>query len=343
MQKIRLLALTIAALVLPFHPVIGVAQIVAISENFDLDPLHSQWTVFGDADLFRWNSIEKNLEVIWDSARPNSYLRFPLNTIVTRHDDFSVSLDLLLNDIAAGANPDKPGTLQLAFGFQNSADAAKTNYYRGTGSDSPNLVEFSFYPDAGYGPTVWPGIMATNSAMNYNGPQDFGIFDLPLDVVMHIGLTYMASNETASISITTNGVLVGPITSARLATNSVGFGTAFTQFKLDTFAISSYSDAGQNPAYAGSLLAHGIVDNVRLEFPASPVQELKGDRNNGTWNAWFLTRTNWNYQLEATEDFEMWTPIGKSISGNGGPLQLQETNSPAFGARFYRINAQRAD
>jgi hypothetical protein len=179
--------------------------------------------------------------------------------------------------------------------------------------------------------------------MNYNGPQDFGIFDLPLDINMHIELAYVADTETASISVSTNGVLVGPITSARLATNSVDFGSAFTQFKLDTFAISSYSDAGQNPAYAGSLLAHGIVDNLRLQFPSGPIQELNGGFQNANWSARFLTRTNWNYQFEATEDFKVWTVIGHPTSGTGGQLQLQETNSSGFGARFYRINAQRAD
>ena len=165
MQKIRLLALTIAVLVLPLHPIIGVAQTVIVSENFELDPLQSGWSVFGDADLF----------------------------------------------------------------------------------------------------------------------------------------------------------------------------------PLDTFAISSYSDSGQAPAYAGSLFAHGIVDNLRLEFPANPVQELKGELRNGTWSVQFQTRTKWNYQLEATENFTIWTPIGIPLSGTGGPLKLEETNTLAFGARFYRINAQCAD
>jgi hypothetical protein len=325
----------------------GIAKVspaaITVAENFSSDPKERGWGLFGHSELFRWNGTNQNLEVIWDSSRSNSYFHLPLGTILTRHDDFAVSLDLLLEDIAAGVTSNRPGTFQIAFGFHNSADAKKTNFFRGSSSNSPNLVEFNFFPDTGFGPTVWPGILSTNSAINYNGPGDFGIFDLPVGVVMHISLAYIASNETATISITTNGVLVGHAVSARLATNSVGFGSVFTQFKLDTFAIASYSDEGQNPSYAGSILAHGVIDNLVITFPPPPVQDLHGDLSLNVWQTKLLTRTNWNYVVEATENFRTWSTIGVPTAGSGGQIILQDTNALTFPARFYRINAQRAD
>jgi hypothetical protein len=314
-----------------------------VAEDFASDPKEHGWGEFGDPDLFHWNAVNQNLEVTWDSSRSNSYFSLPLQTVVSRHDDFSIALDLLLNDISGGVNANKPGTFQIAFGFQNSTDARKTNFFRGGANSSPNVAEFNFYPDTGYGPTVWPAIYSTNSAINYNGPGDFNLFDLPVGVLMRISLTYAASNETATISITTNGVLLGPVTSARLATNSVDFGTPFTQFKLDTFSISSYSDVGQDPSFAGSVLAHGVIDNLAVTFPPPPVRDFHGTFSDSMWQTTFLTRTNWNYILEASENFDSWTSVGTVATGTGGQISLQDASASNFNARFYRINAQRAD
>jgi hypothetical protein len=348
MHKVHSIILAFTSIIAGFQSISTATQstasaAVTVAEDFSSDPAERGWRIVGDPELFRWDALNKNLEVTWDSSRSNSYLRLPLGTILTRQDDFSVSLDLLLNDIAAGVNTNKPGAFQIAFGFQNSADAAKTNFFRGSGNDSPNLVEFNFFPDTGFGPTVWPAIVSTNSAINYSGTGDFSIFDLPTGVVMHISLAYVASNETATLSITANGVLVGPVTSARLATNSVGFGSVFTQFKLDTFAIASYSDGGQDPSFAGSILAHGAVDNIVLTFPSPPVQDLHGDFVVSTWETRFLTRTNWNYLLEATENFRIWNAIGIPTPGSGGQISLKDPNASGFHTHFYRINAQRAD
>ena len=144
-----------------------------VTQDFSSHPLTQGWKLFGDAGLLRWNSTNENLEVTWDSSRSNSYLQWPLGTILTRNDDFRAELDLRLNDIVGGFNPAKPGPMQLAFGFQNRGAAQSTTFNRGTGRNSPNLVEFNFFPDTGYGPTVWPAVYSTNSGMNYNGSGDF--------------------------------------------------------------------------------------------------------------------------------------------------------------------------
>jgi hypothetical protein len=311
-------------------------------EDFASDPSSRGWKVFGESDLLHWNESEQNLSVTWDSSRPNSYFRLPLGTIMTRRDDCDVSLDLLLNDFAAGIDPAKPGTFQLAFGFQNYADASKLTFLRAAPNAAPNLVEFNFMPDTGFGPTIWPAVMSTNGAMNYSGASDFSIFNLPTAEWMRVSLAYRASNETATITITSNGELVGPVTTAHLATNDVAFGRKFTQFKVDTFAIASYSDAGQGSAFAGSLLAHGIVDNIVVTFPPPPIQNFSGQFLDGLWRASFLSRTNWNYQLETSDDFRRWANIGAFVVGDGASISIADTNT-SRSAAFYRVSAQPLD
>jgi hypothetical protein len=316
----------------------GVAEVAPVGggavwwEDFAVDPLSHGWTVFGDTNLFRWNPTNRDLEVTWDSSHPNSYFQLPLGALLTRSDDFSVALDLKLDDIAIGVNPGKPGTFQIAFGFLNQANAHQTNFIRGTGSDSPNLVEFNFFPDSGFGPTVWPGVIDTNGVFNYSGSSDFSVFDVPLGVPMRLVLSYTAGNQTAAVSIETNGVLVGPLTSARLMTN-------FSQFIVDTFAICSYSDAGQTPAMPGSVLAHGVVDNVVVSAQLPPVRDFHGSLVGGIWQGTFQSRTNWNYLLQASDNLFSWTNIGSPVSGSGQALSVTETNALSLSKRFYRIHA----
>src|SRR6266436_4438468 len=73
-----------------------------ITEDFTKDPVAHGWRIFGDTNLFVWNTTNHNLNVTWDSSRPNSYFYFPLGTILNRYDDFSLALDLQLTDVAAG-------------------------------------------------------------------------------------------------------------------------------------------------------------------------------------------------------------------------------------------------
>ncbi len=311
-----------------------------IRQDFATDPLVQGWSLFGDSNLFHWNPILQNLEVTWDSSRPNSYFQFPLETLLTRTDDFSVALDLQLNDIAGGSNPAKPAPMQLAFGFQNRSEAESARFNRATGSDSPDLVEFNFFPDTGFGPTVWPAVYSTNSAMNYNGSGDFSLFDLPVGVPMHIVLSYASSNQTVTATVTTNGILAGPVTSARLATQSSSFGGPFTQFQVDTFAISSYTDGGV-PAgpYASSILAHGVVDNIAVTIPPQPIRHESHSLSNGHWEQAFISRTNWNYVLQATTNLKTWTNLGSPQPGTGGRMVLQDLQAGTVPYRFYRTEA----
>jgi hypothetical protein len=175
-------------------------------------------------------------------------------------------------------------------------------------------------------------VFDTNGVMNYSGSSDFSLFDLPVGVPMRFVLSYTASNQTAAVSIMTNGVLVGPVTSARLMTN-------FSQFILDTLAIASYSDAGQSPFMPGSILAHGVVDNVVVSAQLPPVRDFRGGLAGGNWQGTFQSRTNWNYLLQASENLFGWTNISPVILGNSQAVNLTDTNAALFSKRFYRINA----
>ena len=44
-----------------------------IVERFTTDPALDGWQVFGDTNLFQWDSANQNLAVTWDSSQTNSY------------------------------------------------------------------------------------------------------------------------------------------------------------------------------------------------------------------------------------------------------------------------------
>jgi hypothetical protein len=111
-------------------------------------------------------------------------------------------------------------------------------------------------------------------------------------------------------------------------------------FYVDTISINSYSDAGQDPFYGSSVLAHGIVDNFVVTVPPPPIQNLSGSFSNSNWRAQFISQSNWIYILERTTNFVSWTDASSMTSGNGTNLFLQDTNAPADKA-FYRVSAQR--
>src|SRR5207247_8017014 len=117
---------------------------VTFQEDFASDPMTRNWRAYGDSSLFSWNANNGVLEVTWDSSRPNSYFALPLNTVVSRSDDFSFGFDLRLRDITIVTSPSKPFTFQLALGLDSLTQATATNFLRGTGTTSPTLAGFDY-------------------------------------------------------------------------------------------------------------------------------------------------------------------------------------------------------
>jgi hypothetical protein len=299
-------------------------------EDFSSDPAARGWDVFGGTNLFHWNATNGNLETTWDSAQANSYYLRRLDTVLTKADDFSLAFDLQLSDLAVGVNPDKPSTFELALGFLNFADATNSNFERGTGIDAAhgprNLLEFDYFPDSGFGATISPTMVSSNNAFAAG-------FDFPLELTLgdtfHVALTYSASNLTLSTSMTRNGQPFGPV-------KNVTLGAAFTDFRLDTLAIASYSDAGAD----GSLLAQGLLDNLEVTLPDPPIAALTGLWFGNDWHVEFAGRARWLYALERTQDFRSWTSVSLLTPAWDGPAILSDTN-PAGGQAFYRVRAER--
>jgi hypothetical protein len=311
----------------------SVGGAATFTENFSADPLQNGWRIYGDANLFVWDSTNQNLAISWDSSQTNSYFFRPLGTILARSDDFAISFDLQLTDIAIGVNPAKTNTFEIAVGFINSISAASTNLQRGTGRSSThgarNTCEFDYFPDSGHGATISPTILSSNNqfATTFAFP-----FVLDPGALFHVTMNYAASNQTMHTTMTRNGA---PFAAGAIP-DDVLSGASFTDFRLDQIAIINWSDAGAD----GSLLAHGMVDNFIVTVPPPPVQNLTGAFSNNVWQAQFISQSNWLYTLESTADFVSWNDVSIPTGGNGTNLFLPDTNAIAEKS-FYRVRADR--
>jgi hypothetical protein len=201
---------------------------------------------------------------------------------------------------------------------------------RGTGVDPAhgacNVAEFDYFPDSGYGATISPTILSSNNvfATSFSFP-----FTMDTGALFHIAMIYTATNQTLVTTMTRNGQAFGPVKNSVLPPN-------FTDFRLDQFAISSYSDAGAD----GSLQAQATVDNITIVTPPPPVDHLSGLIVDGTWLIEFMSNTNWVYTLRRSTDLSAWNDVSEPTPGNGTALFLQDTNG-INGKAFYRVKAER--
>ena len=296
-----------------------------IAENFSTNPLQDGWQIFGDTNLFQWDSTNHNLAVTWDSSQSNSYFYHPLGTILAIDDDFSVEFDLQLNEVNA------TGFFELAVGLLNFSDATNTTFSRAFAT-TPNLFEFDYYPDGGYGPSIDAVLSDTNVSVMDTSDFYFAYDNLPLAVGVsyHIILTHVAGEAAIGGEVLTGGQIYTSLPQV--------YAGPITDFRIGAVAVSSYSAAGD--AYGDSLLAHGTVGNFIVTMPPPPIQNLAGAFSNGVWEAHLCSRSNWLYTLERTADFQSWTNASPAIPGNGTNLFLQDANPPA-GNAFYRVSASR--
>jgi len=323
---------------------LSVVRAATITEKFSANPSLDGWQIFGNTNQFQWDSTNQNLAVTWDSSQTNSYFYHPLGTTLTRNDDFSIAFDLRLNDIASGNEPGKTGPMQIGFEFLNFS-AATNGFQRGNYGSVPNVAGFDYYTDGYYtfGGMVYPSAAATVpsfisgvNSFDY-APQDVSVFDneLPTGQVVHVCMAYTASNQTAVVTTTINGVPTVSLPTLALDGGN-GFGDPSDDFLVDTFCIASYSSAGDD---YDSVLAHGSVGNIVVTLPP-PAQNLSGTFSNGVWQIQFTDRSGWLYTLERTTNFLSWIPVSIPTDGNGTNLFLQDTNPPGDKA-FYRVSADR--
>src|SRR5687767_6290818 len=117
--------------------------------------------------------------------------------------------------------------------------------------------------------------------------------------------------------------------------------SANTDFRVDTFAVISYSDGQQSPPqFSGSILAHGIIDNVNLVIPNPPLIALRGANAGNSFRASFIAVTNWLYRLEMTPNLQQWSLVAEGSALTNGPFYLEDTGVSS-GQAFYRVLANR--
>src|ERR1041385_5580830 len=304
-------------------------------EDFASDPAQRGWRSVGDASLFQWDAAHQNLAVTWDSSHPNSFFLRPLGTVLAGSDDFSFSFDLRLSDIRAGSTPGKSNEFEIAIGLLNYRNATNVNAFRGAGASVSNgvrnLVEFDYFPDAGFGDTFATTVISTNNVFAF--AHNFPLTLTPGDV-FRLTLSYTAADQVLRTSALRNGAPFNALADVCLAGKPA--------FRVDAFAVTSYSDAIQagSPTFYGSVLAHGTVDNVQLVLPSPPLAGISLWSSNSVWRAEFLSATNWLYTLERSQEFSAWQPAGAAASGTGALLVLPDTNAPGL-KQFYRVRAER--
>ena len=306
---------------------------MTLTENFTNHPSLNGWQVFGNSNLFHWNSGNASLAVVWNSTNANSYFYHPLGVTLTSASNFMFDVDFTLDDLAIGTTPGKPQNFQVAVGLLNFARATNDDFFIGTGYQAPDILEFDYFPDSGYGATVSTPVI---SDANNFAP---GGFTYPLQLVpgalYHAQLIYTADDRTLRTTLSSNGVPIGPISPNRL---NPGFG----DFGLDTLSINCYSDAGQDTneyfgvVYAGSIVAHGSVKNLFFATPL-PVTRII---TTTPGSLQFVSTTNWNYVLERSVDLHTWAEVSPATAGVEGTLTLSDTNLPVDRA-FYRVRAGR--
>ncbi len=302
------------------HACAGLASAAAFQEDFSSDPVASGWQIFGDTNLFHWNATNQNLEVTWDSSKGNSYFYHALGTIGAAEDSFSLSFDLVLHDVT------NQNAFELSIGFLNLVNATQTNFFRGTGRDSPNLVEFAYFPAFDvFLPTISQVIVSSNGTFLYNHDN---LLELTVGDLFHVDMVYDGANRRLTTTAFRNGSAYG---SPQTITVPADF-----DFRIGCISISSYSDTNAD----GSILAHGTVDNIEVTPPPAPLQALTGGFSNQVWQAQFASRSNWLYALERSADFQSWLDTSPTLVGNGANLVLQDTNPPP-GKAFYRVRAER--
>jgi hypothetical protein len=313
---------------LAIHLYLSQCTAAHFEEDFSTDPMGHGWRAYGDEGLFRWNESNQDLEVTWDSTKPNSYFYHPLPTALTQEDDFQFGFDLRLQEIQVGLDSSKPFTFELALGLINLREATSANFLRGTASQSPDLVEFDYFADSGFGATVSP-VMASSSSQfvpSFTFPLELTVGDL-----FQVEMKYVSSNQTLTTTLRRNGQPFGPVKDAKL-------GSSFAGFHVDTLAVCSYSDRGAG----GSLLAQGVVDNLTAVLPDPPIIQLTGAWREHVWQAQFVGKSGWTYTLERSDSLSDWHAASAPRTGSDAPQSLQDLDSGSASDRaFYRVRAER--
>lgn len=301
----------------------------AIEEAFDTDPTLRGWRAWGDASLFDWDAAGQRLGVTWDSSRTNSFFALPLPSPLTEADDFRFAFDLTLRSHAVGVQAGQSGTFQIAAGLVRGEDVQTGGYSRGSFPGPRNTVEWTWFGEAGaVSASVSPVVIPSDGRLPWGYADSY--VTLEPGHRYRFEMAYSAADRTARMSMSTDGQ-PGP------QLMDVVLPARFTRFQVDTFAISSYSGAGQNPLYAGSVLAQGWMDQVSITVPEPPTLRLRV-RDGGVA---LDGRAGWRYRLEASGNLTEWSTVAETVAAKTSELELLDLRDGWFPVQFYRVIAIR--
>ena len=292
-------------------------------ENFSVNPLDNGWAAHGDASLFEWDAEGGALAVTWDSEKPNSNFHRPLGLTLTEADTFAFAFDIALDEVKAGHLDGQPYTFEVALGLINRKSAEADGFSRGTGSDSPNLVEWDYFPDTGLGATISPAIASAKSqfATGFMFPAA-----LSAGKQYSVRMEYDPDERALKTFMLENGKVWKTIKTVALADDFVGF-------VVDAFSISSYTAKGSE----SSLLANGSVDNLAIGVGRSKPRIVNTRLADGQWTARSFGYGTADYLLERSADLRGWQPVRNGVREDGFYLRLIDEN-PSLGDGFYRLS-----
>lgn len=280
----------------------------SISEDFNSNPLENGWSTFGDASLFQWNPETKSMDVRWDSEKTNSCFFKMLPTVIHKDDDFSINFELTPKSVVVQFNQSRSYAFEVfAVGLISTNTSFQPLFDRTTGTDSPNLAEFDYFPDTGFRATLSPVLVSSNS---YFGTSF--LFPAPLDnsVSYQISMVYTASNQVMKTTVLNKITL-------QVYQTSFPLPTSYTDFALNALSITSYRDNDNT----GSMLAQGAVRNIRVDFPEPP--KIIGITNSSTQTSvTFSSRTNRFYTVEATSNLKNWVATITPVQGLEGQTEI---------------------
>ena len=290
-------------------------------ETFATDPLAKGWEIHGDRSLFSWDAEAEALRVTWDSEKPNSYFYRPLGQALTEVDSFAFTFQIRLGEVKAGHLEGQPYTFEIALGLLNSEAAASTTFNRGTGTDSPNLVEWDYFPDTGFGATISPAIASDKS-------QFAAGFTFPAE--MEVGKRYTIRMEFDGVKrLLKTDMLEDGKKWKTIA--EVVMKNAMSGFSVDAFSISNYGAKGSE----SSLFAVGWVDEIAVAVQRSKPRWVRSKNEHGRWaTKAFVFGDGWS--VEQAEDFRQWKALDGAIKSDHFFLHLFDAD-PVKGNRFYRL------
>ncbi|MDP6893132.1 MAG: hypothetical protein QF731_08125, partial [Verrucomicrobiota bacterium] len=291
-------------------------------ETFDSDPMSRGWRIHGDKSLFVWDEDAKSLQVNWDSEKPNSFFYKPIGRVLTDADSFAFTFQITLDLVKAGYLEGKPYTFEIALGLLNLTSAKEKNFIRGTGSDSPNLVEWDYFPDTGFGATVSPALASGNSQFSAG-------FTFPAELLIGksycVKLIFNAEERMLKAEMLENGKPWEKIADVKI-------GSDFSGFSVDVFSISSFSAKDSE----SSLFAIGTIDEIALSASNSLPRLFGMKIKDSEWQAKSFLLEPDKWKVERSNDMIQWDRLSRNFD-SVNYFQCFIDASTNKGILFYRL------